>query len=73
MRVNSYCDIEDSILLHGVNVGRYSRIRRAIIDTGVHLPEGTVIGEDPERDRAAGHHVTAGGVTVVSLPAEPEP
>jgi len=70
VRVNSYCDIEDSILLHGVNVGRYSRIRRAIIDSGVQLPEGTVIGEDPERDRAAGHYVTPGGVTVVSLPED---
>lgn len=66
VRVNSYCDIEDSILLHNVNIGRYSRITRAIIDTDVHLPEGTVIGEDPERDRAAGYHVTPSGVTVVS-------
>lgn len=73
VRVNSYCDIEDSILLHGVNVGRYSRIRRAIIDTGVQIPDGSVIGEDPERDRAAGHHVTPGGVTVVSLPEGPQP
>lgn len=68
VRVNSYCDVEDSILLHGVNVGRYSRIRRAIIDAGVQIPEGSVIGEDPERDRAAGYHVTPSGVTVVSPP-----
>ncbi len=66
VRINSYCDIEHSILLHGVNVGRYCRIRRAIIDTGVQIPEGTVIGEDADRDRAAGYHVTDGGVTVVS-------
>ena len=66
VRVHSYCEIDTSILLHGVSVGRYSRIHRAIIDTGVHLPEGTVIGEDLEQDRRAGHHVTEGGVVVVS-------
>jgi glucose-1-phosphate adenylyltransferase len=66
VRVNSYCEVESSILLDNVTVGRYSRIRRAIIDRGVNLPEGTVIGEDHEADRAAGHHVTEGGVVVVS-------
>lgn len=65
-RVNSYCEVDHSILLKGVNVGRYSRIHRAIIDSGVSLPEGSVIGEDHDRDRAAGHHVTEGGVVVVS-------
>ncbi len=66
VRVNSYCDVEHSIVLDNVTIGRYSRIRRAIIDAGVELPEGSVIGEDAARDRAAGHHVTPGGVTIVS-------
>src|SRR5438094_5358834 len=35
VRVNSYCEVENSILLPGVEIGRYSRIRRAIINTGV--------------------------------------
>ncbi|MBI5282072.1 MAG: glucose-1-phosphate adenylyltransferase [Candidatus Solibacter usitatus] len=66
VRVNSYCDVQESILLNGVNIGRYCRVRRAILDVGVNLPEGTIVGEDSERDRAAGWHVTEGGVTVVS-------
>jgi len=66
VRVNSYCEVDRSILLDNVIIGRYSRVHRAIIDEGVHLPEGTVIGEDPAADRAAGHHVTEGGVVVVS-------
>jgi glucose-1-phosphate adenylyltransferase len=66
VRVNSYCEVDSSILLPDVNVGRYSRIHRAIIDAGVTLPEGTILGEDPARDRAAGHHITSGGVVVVS-------
>jgi glucose-1-phosphate adenylyltransferase len=67
VRVNSFSEVHASILLHDVEVGRYCRVRRAILCTGVVLPEGTVIGENPERDLAAGHHVTEGGVTVVSV------
>jgi glucose-1-phosphate adenylyltransferase len=66
VRVNSYCEIEYSILLPGAEVGRYSRIRRAIINTDVKLPESSVIGFDPEADRAAGYTVTEGGITVVA-------
>jgi glucose-1-phosphate adenylyltransferase len=72
VRVNSYSEVEGSILLHDVEVGRYCRIRRAILDRGSVIPEGTVIGEDAMRDRAAGHHVTESGVTVVSNAAAKE-
>jgi len=65
VRVNSYCEIEYSILLPDAQVGRYSRIRRAIINTGVNIPESSVIGFDPEVDRANGHNVTESGITVV--------
>lgn len=73
VRVHSYCEIDSSILLDDVGIGRYSRVRRTIIDEGVSLPEGSVIGEDLERDRAAGHHVTPGGVVVVSNCAGSKP
>jgi glucose-1-phosphate adenylyltransferase len=66
VRVNSYCEVDSSIILPGVTVGRYSRVQRAILDAGVQLPEGSVIGEDAGKDRAAGHHVTSTGVVVVS-------
>jgi glucose-1-phosphate adenylyltransferase len=66
VRINSYCVVENSILLPLVNVGRHSRIRRAIIDRDVTLPEGTVIGHDLEQDRARGYTVTEGGIVVVS-------
>jgi glucose-1-phosphate adenylyltransferase len=65
VRVNSYCEIEYSILMPGVEVGRYSRISRAILNTGVKLPESTVIGFDPEADRARGYNVTDAGIVVV--------
>jgi glucose-1-phosphate adenylyltransferase len=67
-RVNSYSEIESSILLESVSVGRYCRIRRAIIDRDAQVAEGAVIGFDPVKDSAAGYHVTGNGVTVVPGP-----
>jgi glucose-1-phosphate adenylyltransferase len=66
VRVNSYSELDSCIVLHNAQIGRYCRLRRAIIDHDVILPEGTVLGEDPAADRAAGHHVTPAGVTVAS-------
>jgi glucose-1-phosphate adenylyltransferase len=65
VRVNSYSEIEDSILFSHVNIGRHCRIRRAIIDRDVHIPEGTTIGYDPEADRQR-YFVTETGITVVT-------
>jgi glucose-1-phosphate adenylyltransferase len=66
VRVNSYCEIEGCILLSNAQIGRYSRIRRAIIDERATVPESAVIGFDPEQDRQAGYHVSEGGVVVVA-------
>ncbi len=64
VRVNSYAYIEESILMDDCNVGRHSRIRRAIIEKGVRLPDHTVIGYDLEHD-AKRHRVTPSGIVVV--------
>lgn len=65
VRINSYSEIDSSILFSHVNVGRHCRIRRAIIDRDVHIPEGTTIGYDPEADRQR-YFVTESGITVVT-------
>ena len=65
-RVNSFATVEDSIVFDEVDIGRRARIRRAIIDKGVQIPAGTVIGFDPEHDRARGFTVSEGGVTVIA-------
>jgi glucose-1-phosphate adenylyltransferase len=67
VRVNSYSEVSESIIFNHVNIGRHCRIRRAIIDRHVDLPEGTVIGYDPEVDRAR-YSVSEGGVVVVVRP-----
>ena len=66
-RVNSYSDVKDSIVFNHVSIGRHCRIRRAIIDRHVSLPEGTVIGYDLEADRSR-YAVSENGVVVVVRP-----
>jgi glucose-1-phosphate adenylyltransferase len=65
VRVNSYSVISNSIVFSHCDIGRNCRIRKAIIDRDVHLPEGTVIGYDPEDDRKR-YLVTDSGIVVVS-------
>ncbi len=70
VRVNSYSDIDSSVLFTHVNVGRHCRIRRAIIDRDVHIPDGTVIGYDTNEDRQR-YFVTPTGITVVTRDGSP--
>ena len=65
VRVNSYSEVDSSILFSHVNVGRHCRIRRTILDRDVHVPEGTTIGYDTEADRQR-YFVTETGITVVT-------
>ena len=65
VRVNSYSEVDDSIVFSHVNIGRHCRIKKSIIDRDVHIPEGTVIGFDPEADRQR-YFVTDSGITVVT-------
>ncbi len=65
VRINSYCEVESSIIMHNAEVGRYSRIRRAIISPDVKIPESSVIGYDSQEDRAKGYTVTDSGIVVI--------
>jgi ADP-glucose pyrophosphorylase len=56
--------------MSGSEIGRYSRLRRAIVPANVVLPESTVIGYDLDSDRAKGYTVTDSGVVIV--PPVPE-
>lgn len=50
VRVNSYSVLEEAVVLPDVDIGRYARLSKVIIDRGVKIPEGLVVGEDPEFD-----------------------
>jgi glucose-1-phosphate adenylyltransferase len=65
VRVNSYAEVDSSILFSHVSIGRHCRVRKTIIDRHVELPEGTVIGYDTAADRKK-YFVTESGITVVT-------
>jgi glucose-1-phosphate adenylyltransferase len=62
--LHSYALVEDSIVMHGVEVGREAIVRRAIIDKNVRIEPKARIGVDPEADRAR-FAVSPGGVVVI--------
>lgn len=64
--IHSYSLVEDSILFDNVDVGRYAKIRRAIIDENIKIPEGAEIGYNHEEDRRRGYTVTDSGIVVVT-------
>lgn len=69
VRIHSYCQIEDSILMDWVEVGRGCRIKNAIIDKFNTLAPGTEIGYDRESDRE--RYIVAGdGITIIPRAAE---
>lgn len=72
-RVNSFAEVEDSILFARVNIGRHAKIRRAIIDKGVNIPEGFRVGFDEEEDLARGFTVSDSGVVVIAKAESIEP
>jgi len=64
VRIHTGASVDESVLLHGVDIGRGAVIRNAIVDKNVRIPPGTRIGVDPEEDRAR-FHVSDGGVVVI--------
>lgn len=65
VRLNSYSEVNDSVILPDVDIGRHCRITKAVIDKGCKIPEGTIIGEDLEAD-AKRFLVSPGGVVLVT-------
>jgi glucose-1-phosphate adenylyltransferase len=68
VRVNSYSEVDSSIVMANSQIGRHSRIRRAIIPPDVVIPEFSIIGHDLAQDRDKGYTVTDSGVVVVTPP-----
>lgn len=64
-RVHSYASVQASVLLPEVEVGRGARLKNCIIDHGCRIPEGMVIGENPDLD-AQRFNRTERGITLVT-------
>jgi glucose-1-phosphate adenylyltransferase len=67
VRVHSYSSLEGAVVLPYVEVGRRCRLTNVIIDRGVNIPVGLIVGEDPEID-AQRFRRTAGGICLITQP-----
>jgi glucose-1-phosphate adenylyltransferase len=65
VRVHSCCSIRDAVILPSCEIGAGSRLSKVVIDRGCVIPDGMVIGEDPELD-AKQFHRTSQGVVLVT-------
>ena len=64
-RVNSYARLEGAVVLPGVDIGRHARLRNVVVDSRVRIPDGLVVGEDPDHD-AARFRRTDSGITLIT-------
>jgi glucose-1-phosphate adenylyltransferase len=65
VRVNSWAQVENAVVMNNTVVGRRAVVRDAILDKNVVVPPGAQVGVDKEHDRARGYTVSAEGITVV--------
>jgi len=65
VRVNSYCLVEDSVILPDCDIGRHSRLKRCIVDQGCTIPPGLVVGDNPALD-AKRFDRTEKGITLIT-------
>jgi len=68
VHVNSYASMEKRGRHAYVNVGRHARLKNVVIDRGVRIPEGLVVGEDPESRCQKRFRTTAQGITLITQP-----
>jgi len=65
VRVHASALVEGCVIMDNCDIGRHAKVRRAILDKNVRVPEGTLIGHDHDADRARGWHVTDSGIVVI--------
>lgn len=67
VHTNSYAQLSRAVVLPNVVVERNAQLRDVVIDRGVRIPDGLVVGEDHKADKEF-FHVTDGGVTLITQP-----
>ncbi|HYW90499.1 MAG TPA: glucose-1-phosphate adenylyltransferase, partial [Chloroflexota bacterium] len=65
VRLHSFCNIEDSVILPDVVINRHVKLRRCVVDKRCVLPEGFSAGFEPEQDRQR-FHVSERGITLIT-------
>ena len=67
VRTNSFSNLEDAVVLPRVVIGRNASLKKVIVDTDVVIPEGLVVGEDPELD-AKRFRRSENGICLITKP-----
>ncbi len=67
VHMHSYCDIDCAVILPYTQIGRHVRLKKVVVDPGVRIPEGLVVGEDPELD-AKRFRRSESGVCLITQP-----
>src|SRR5271169_751138 len=57
--------VEGCVIMDNCDIGRHAKLRRAILDKNVRIPQNTTVGYDLDADRARGWHVTDSGIVVI--------
>jgi len=65
VRVHTGAVVDGCVIMDNCDIGRYAKVRRAILDKNVRIPEGGSVGYDLAQDRARGWHVTDSGIVVI--------
>ncbi len=65
VKMGSWSTVNEGVILPYCNIGRHARLSRVIVDSGVRIPEGLVVGEDPELD-AQRFRRTENGVCLIT-------
>ena len=64
-RINSYSSLDEVVMLPDCMVGRNANLSRCVVDAGVNIPEGLVVGQDPKLD-AARFRVSEKGIALIT-------
>jgi glucose-1-phosphate adenylyltransferase len=67
VHIHSFASVENAVILPYANVGRNAQLNNVVIDRGVQIPEGLVVGEDPELD-AKRFRITPQGICLITQP-----
>jgi glucose-1-phosphate adenylyltransferase len=65
VRVHAGALVEGCVIMDNCDIGRHAKVRRAILDKNVRVPEGALIGYDLDADRARGWPMTDSGIVVM--------
>jgi glucose-1-phosphate adenylyltransferase len=67
VKMGSWSSVEEGVILPYCNIGRGARLKRVVLDSGLRIPEGLIVGEDPELD-ATRFRRTENGVCLITKP-----